>query len=887
MMKLKRVALAVAAIGYAGLGFSVQAAEVAKAERIDVTGTSIKRVSKEGALPVVTVKREEIERSGAQTVADVLQSLTANAGSFGDQTVAISDSASFSSVSLRGLGPSSTLVLLNGRRVAVASFDSSGGNFVDLNTLPVGAIERVEVLKDGASAIYGSDAIAGVVNIITKRNYKGLEAKAGYRQSDRGDGEEFSTTLSGGLGDLAADGYNLLVSFDFLTREAIRQVDRPWSRFADQRPRNGRDGRSGTGFPISYAKYDPRTPNAPLVFQSAANCPPENVRRSGNSSFCAFDFNPYQDLQPESERYSTFASFNKTLSENARLFIEGSFSNSKTTTRLAPGPLVGDQEFNQDGSFRYLINPDAPTNPFRGSGAYTLVRYRPLEAGGRIMDYDTDTYRLLGGVKGTFSNWDYEVAAGYSASETEQIQNGYYNASKFREALATGRIDPFKTNSPEVINSLLVGPMHSKGKSTSKYIDGKLSGELTELPAGPLGMAVGFEIRRDEIKNVPDINVQAGNVFSTAQDSGANGRQDVDSIFTELNVPLLKQLELQLALRGDRYKYAGRSISNTSPKVALRFQPSSNLLLRASYNEAFHAPSLFQLYKKSESFEFITDPLRCPVTQVDQDCGGFQFKTQVIGNAELEPETAKSYNLGLVFEPVRNVSFGIDYFRIDKKKSIENLTGEVVVDKFPNDPRFVRRLPDEVLPNGTRIPGPIAEVYDKYLNLGVTKTDGFDIDLKFSTDLGSVGKFSFANAMTYVRSHKKSVVDPATKVADPLQEYVDIIDYPRIRNATTFNLDSGSWENTLNINFVDSYSDDEVPSRVTAQTRRVSSFTTVDWQLAYKGIKGARLVFGAKNLFDREPPSIQSGSTASSGYNGNLIDGRGRMLYISGSYTFF
>ncbi|MFC4159852.1 TonB-dependent receptor [Chitinimonas lacunae] len=881
---MTKTALAVAAIG---VGFNVCAAEPAQGERVEVVGTSIKRVAKEGAVPVITVKREEIERSGAQTVADVLQALTANAGSFGDQTAAISDSASFSSVSMRGLGASSTLVLLNGRRIAVASFDSSGGNFVDLNTLPLGAIERIEVLKDGASAIYGSDAIAGVINVVTKRNYKGLEAKGGYRQSDRGDGKEYSATLAGGLGDLANDGYNLLVSFDYLNREAIRQSDRSWSRSADQRSRNGADRRSSTGFPVSYAKYDPRHPNAPIVFQPAADCPADRQVASGSNVFCRFDFNSYQDLQPESERYSAFAAFTKTLTANANLFVEGSFSNAKTKSRLAPSPLTADQELSPDGTFRYLINPDAATNPFRGSGAYALVRYRPLEAGGRIADFDTNTYRLLGGVKGTVSDWDYELVAGYSGSETDQRQNGYYDAAKFREALATGRLDPFKTNSAEVVNSILVGPMLNQGKSTSKYLNGKVSGEIAELPAGPLGMAVGFEVRRDEIENTPDANLRAGNVFAVAKDSGANGRQNVDSLFAELNVPLLKQVEMQLAVRGDRYRYGGRSVSKASPKIALRYQPSSNLLLRASYNEAFHAPSLFQLYKQSESFDFIEDPLRCPFTDSPQDCGGAQFKTQVRGNPELEPETAKSYNLGLVFEPVRNFSVGIDYFRIEKKNAIERLDGRNIVAKFPSNTEFVRRLPDEVLANGMRIPGAVTEVYDRYSNLGMIKTDGFDFDLKLSTALGSAGKFTFGSSTTYVRSFKKALMNPLTKEAYPLEEYVDLIDYPRIRSNMSFGLDSGRWESNLVVNYMDSYEDNDTPADVSDDNRRVSSFTTVDMQLVFKGIKNTRIALGAKNLFDREPPSIVTGSTASGGFNGNLIDGRGRMLYLTGSYTFY
>ena len=645
--------------------------------RVEITGSNIKRTQQEGAASTQILTRKDIQQSGKTSVADVVRSLSAdNNGSIsGSFTNGFAGSAS--GVSLRGLSVNSTLVLINGRRTAPYGLGDDGQrNFVDLNTIPLGAVDRIEVLKDGASAIYGSDAIAGVVNIILRETYEGKTISGSLGTSGHGDGALRSASGTFGFGNLETDKYNYFFSIDAKQSDKILQKDRPeYLGTADARPWGGRDQRAGattssnTGGSSFVGTVRPVTAGGSTIpgrgIQNLPGCANIDTGTSINSGGgCLWDpiKGGYQTVQPETQNINLFGRGTLQINNNMQAYTELGLFNSQAKTINTPSgltsagfDLVNNRVINSGtGPGQLLLPIGHPDNPFPAN------RARPRWADPdrpRTSDLDTTVTRLLVGVKGTSFGWDYDSGILYAQSKTERTQNGYYRASALQTAVNNGT---FRIGQAGAFNSAdtlaLVSP-ELKNWATTKLAlwDFKGTREFGQLPGGPIGIAVGGELRHEstvsEATPYTDINDIVGLGYAAARSS-----RNISSLYTELALPVLKQLEFQLALRTDQYSDFGNS---TTPKVGFKFTPIQQLAIRGTYAEGFRAPGPAESGDSAVSAftTFARDPVRCPVTGLSADCAdGKNVGAVTVGNKNLKPEKSQSYSLGFILEPIKNTS---------------------------------------------------------------------------------------------------------------------------------------------------------------------------------------------------------------------------------------
>ena len=845
-MKFQRRRVAVATACALGLGAGVVGINATAADiRIDVTGSNIKRVDTEGPAPVAIITREDIERRGATTVSEILRNLPAQGGFTFDDQFTNGFAPGTSGVGLRNLGQNATLVLVNGRRVANYGFAQNIDTaFVDLNSIPVGAIERIEVLKDGASAIYGSDAIAGVINVILRKDFRGIEVTTSYGVTEQSDGDETRASVVAGIGDLAKDRYNAMVVVDYFKRDSIFYGDRDYSRNADMTSRGGFDLRSPTGSPGTYVQRAGTTPG----FTGAVpfpNCPPESIRARGAGGLeCAFNFNPFISGIPETERKAVFGRFAWDITPAVQLFVEASYNNNVTDTSAAPTPAG------------FVLPVGHNSNPYP---AAVTINYRFLDAGARLNEIETDTTRALAGLKGNLRGWDWEVGALYAKSDSTNIGRNYLSQTEVNALVSRGVynfLDPSR-NSASLVDSLKIVTTR-KGESEMKLFDAKASGEIFKLPAGPVQLAVGAEYREDDLADTPDPETVRGNVVGSGGTS-ARGSRDLTSFYGELSIPLHRTLEAQVALRYDDYSDFG---STTNPKVALRWQPTRQLLIRGSYAEGFRAPSLVELYLgDSVAFNSYVDTPRCnayragggTAAEITAVCRSTQRRSVNGGNPGLQPETSDSWFLGFVWEPTDNFSAGLDYWKIDHKGIIEQPGIQFQLANAATFPGTVIRADPTARDIAVGAPGALRgeEAGDTtpglrrtYFNIAKQEAEGIDFEFRLRNSLGAWGRLNSTLGGTY-NMHYKFAAAPG----QPLTEYNGTYYYPRWRANATFDWERGPWNATVFVNYIHSY----YQANQVVHTY-VDSWTTTDFQLQYKGFKNWTLAVGVKNLFDRDPP---------------------------------
>ncbi|MGE3667062.1 MAG: TonB-dependent receptor plug domain-containing protein, partial [Steroidobacteraceae bacterium] len=489
--------LALAALATATTGY----AQGESNEEVVVTGSRIARGSDfENPSPVVTVSREDIEKSGYSNLQQLMEKLPANgAGAFstrGNNQDSTANGAA--SISLRGLGADATLVLVNGRRVAISAFaENITTNFVDINSIPVAAIERVEVLKDGASALYGSDAVAGVINIILRKDYQGLQLSGGYGSVTSGPYDETTASAIWGIGD---DDSNLTVIFDYFKNTTLFNKDRGSLGSADQTARGGEDFRSSRGYPGRFV-VDGVTLRDPA-------CPAGSI--AGQT--CLYDYGPWNLLIPKAERTGLMLLGHQALGSGVELFTEIGVQHNNSFAQGAPTPL--------DESAGLTVPVTHPNNPFAGATTILLGRYRTVDAGPRQWDIESDNLRAVVGLRGKFGgNWDWEVAAQRARSKSEQSGDrsmGWVRTDFLQREINAGRYNPFGgvQNPASVIDSITTSLVR-RGKAELTMYDGQVTGELFDMPAGKVRMAAGVEYRDESVKDVPDDQFQRGLIFGT------------------------------------------------------------------------------------------------------------------------------------------------------------------------------------------------------------------------------------------------------------------------------------------------------------------------------------------------------------------------------------
>jgi iron complex outermembrane recepter protein len=853
----KRTKISSCALLALGGALLVPASSVlAQDQRIEITGSAIKRTTSEGPAPVEIITRKDIERTGATSINELLRSIPSidifDQGEISSNSPAGSGTAN---VRLRGLSENEVLVLLNGRRLPVnALYDSSGaGAAFDVNSLPIGAIDRVEILKDGGSAIYGADAVAGVINFITKTDYQGIDLTASYGSSSRSDGKEKRAGLSMGFGDLSKDRYNVLFGLDVFKRDKILRKDRDISKSVNFTSQGGGDGRSS--FAPTGNVIDPNTGG--FVRLPYAPCPPESLQVSLNR--CRYDFNAsILTAYNGADRVSALAVGTVQLTPTTKAFAELTYSTSKDHFDAHPVPDFFVVPITNPAQLPYEISP--------GSGT-VYIAGRFMQGGPRMTDRKSDFLNASIGAEGSIGNYDWKINASRGQSKVTNSDRNYYNADLWGAATGSGALNPtVGTNDAAFVQSLKVTPVR-KGKSDLSTLNLQLNGDLMKLPAGPLQFAVGFNFNHESLSDQPDPLTQAGKVIGSIAQAAIDSSRNNKAVFAELAIPVLKTVEVQAAVRHDKYP----NTSATSPKLAVKWTAVPELALRASYTRSFRAPVLKQLFGASEQGAItITTPSQCLGLGVPLDADGTCLANafRVTGaNANLQPEKGKTLNLGMVFEVSKNVSASVDWWKIQKSNDISTPTiSSAIAGGF-----WVKE--------GARY-----TIFQNLQNIADRETAGVDVDARLKFPGTPIGNVTVRNLLTYYSTNKTK--DAA---GDDWTEFNGTYVTPRFKNAFNVSSELGPWSFGGTVRTVGGFYDTDEPSSITATTRRVPNHEELDLQVQYSGIKNLELGFGIKNALDNAPPfSNQNASDNNYSQQGfaELYTSRGRFVYVSLKYAF-
>lgn len=856
-------------------------------QKVEITGSNLKRIDVEGATGVEIIKRDDIARSGATTVVELLSKLpsvqvTLDGNS--QNTWAVGSA----SVSLRGLDSKYTLVLLNGRRLANYGFANGAENtFVDLNSLPLGAIESIEILRDGASAIYGSDAVAGVINFKTKKNYQGLEAMANLGANQQGDGGTGNLNITGGWGDLEQDKHNLLLTVDYLKRHSLWSDRHDATSNPDYTRFGGTDNRSSSLFLGSIRDFSTGLPGWAIPGCQGI------IGINGNGDQACLT-SPRGMLSPTTSRGGIGALFTQRLDGQNELFAEVGLTHA--TSDYWAGYPGFDSAFK--GNTAGSTNPGLLTLPqvtatnadgFTPGNILQITR-AIYEAGQRVDSITNNTQRLVVGWRGRVSQWDSELSASFNRNAvTESISNQVLkdvsSASLQNGLLGNGGYDPFVFWNPGSVVAPMLTTTNRHAVSRLDAFEWKMSNDdLFKLPAGPVGFAWGLQANHESLADDPDTRVVAGNIANWGATAASSSRSVV-SVYGEFQIPVMPKLDMQFALRGDHYSDFGNSYN---PKIAAAWRPSDTLLLRASATTSFKAPTLPELGSSTAQYVQVADWARCgPLGYTGARCAYFPHE-YVTGNPDLKAEKAKNYSLGIVFQPMKNLSASLDWYNIKQDNTIQLLDAQFILDnedKVPGYAAMILRDPRnptlEALHPGLN-KGRINSIYAPYMNVGQTDLQGLDLDVKYGFGLGQYGRISLRETATVALRFDQSIAP-----GQPEQGRLDSIYRPRWNNAFKVTWDYGNASvdllartaaSTLNI-------DDPTHPQDTATTQaRIPSYTNWDFNLKWKYSAELTLNFGANNVFDRTP--VFANTAYFDGYVNGLSDQLGRYVYVNARYTF-
>ena len=897
-------------------------------ETVVVTGSHIAN-QEQGALPIQVITQQQIEQTGATSAEQFLK--TVSVAVQGNSNVVAASTAGanaggVSGVSLRGLGSQRTLVLVNGRRL------SGGGTItdsvtVDVNSIPLAAIDHVEVYKNGGSAVYGSDAIGGVINFVIKDSYQGATASLfGGGTKDGGGGIKRANGAIG-FGDLTADRYNVMLTASYQKENSLFGADRSFSSSGINVPWKN-DTTSGNSFPANI--FVPDGPALPGADGAPGNpLYPNTCAPSVNSPLrpgtCRYDPSPYVSLLPDAERISAFSAAHLYLTDNAQLYAEASYSRNKQETVLQPAP-ISDQFNLPNGHPLFNLAPyntgaglGGTPSPFAFSTVVLkhssqfyptaavqaitgdtstpdiLIRYRAVDNGNRDFTDTAEQPRGVLGIKGTAVGWDYDASFLYGQTKlTEHFNNGAPLYSKLLPLLNSGTVNFFGPNTPQVVAQLqatnFVGDSYST-KTSIESLSGSASREIAKLPAGSLAIAVGAEWRKEKFSTDPSPEMQIGDIATYGGDQHPqSSSRNAKALLAEIDVPIIEKMDGNIAVRWDDYDTVG---SKTTPEIRWRWQPLEQLMLRASFGKGFRAPSLTELYQPvttGVSAPGLDDPARCPNEAVpdSNDCGT-QFNIKLGGTPTLKPETSTNYTLGVVFEPTHDASIGFDAFKVKLKNPI--IFGIDPSALLGDEARFgsfiTRGTPTANCPG---CPGPVQSIDQTNLNLGATNVDGVDADLRYRLPTEKMGTFTFGLVGTYFTKYEIEQTDGSflsvVSTVSPIVNGAGGV-IPRWHHYLSLGWNVGPWEAVVAQNFQTKYTD--LGGNVAgAPDHEVASYQTFDLQGSYSGIDHVKIAIGLKNAFDRDPPYTNAGGSNyfQAGYDPGYADPRGRFIYGTVNYSF-
>ena len=916
------------------------ASEPAPGGEIVVTGSRIRRDPLSQDSPIVFVDDEDIAKTGLNSVNDVLQRLPSsggginskfnNSGNLGNPPDGGGVGAGSAEVDLRYLGSRRVLVLVDGLRYVNGASASGVPGSTDLNSIPDSMIERIEVLQDGASSIYGSDAIAGVVNIITKKRQKGINASAQLGGYDKGDGFTQNYQLSWGNGDGPTQ---IVVGGNFVKQNGVRSKDRAISAFPGPYATSCLEaGCSGTTLlgrfrffgAASDSVDDPTTPlvNEDISDETLVGVLPIGVAPVYPDDFRdftaadTFNFAPFNFIQTPLKRFGVFGNFRQELGDNLNFSAKAIWNKRKSRNQAAPIPiLIGQGAGNLNILDTIDIDVSNPYNPFDftlDESNFVVIRRRMAEFGPRRFDQTVKTAYGVATLDGDFDiggrNWYWDVNASYGRNKANQVMHGNINSDNLRIALgpvdvcaATAGCVPFNifggagTITQDMID--FVGfTQRDSSKQTSLDFTANLSGSLMELPGGPLGVAVGLEYRKQKGRFDPDPVVAAG-FSSDIPAQPTKGSFNVKEAYAEINAPLLANrpfadlLELTGAVRFSDYSTSG---STTTFKAGANWKPIPDLRLRANWAEGFRAPSIGELFGTFSRFDSAFDDPCSANSELGRNItndatvlanctaqGGLgattlpndQLSVITGGNEDLKPETSKSLVLGGVYSPsfIPRLSFEVNWYRIKIDDAIQAFPAQLTVTNcvYNNDPTACDRITRSVS-------GDIVGIDSQLANIAGIRTKGIDANIAYRTDQTRLGRFGFTWNNTFLRNFDillptadgvQRISREGTEVGSPSQAF------PKWKSIGIVDWDLKNFGATVTGRYIKSV-------RETNADNRIKSIFYTDLQLRFTSPDFADnfgFALGVNNLFNVKAPGCFGCDV--NGFDPTTYDVPGRYLY--------
>lgn len=847
--------------------------EKTSVERIQVTGSFIKRSQQEDATPLLQIDADAIAASGKVTLTEVLRDLSVNSGNSFDEQYTGSFSAGSASIGLRGLSPKNTLVLVNGQRLSNYGFAlNTQDTFVDLNALPLSAVKRIEVLKDGASSVYGSDAIAGVVNIILKQDITDTEISVSGGRATQGGLEQYGLGLSTGIGEVAQDGYNLSLTLDWFDRARLDASERDLLNSGDFRHLPG-------GKLAGWSAQGANSLATPSLPQALANCPAGSEKRPWHDftpgrkgEVCAFNAQPFNTLQPEVTRRQLSLQGTVALGDNLTGFAEWLYSDNDSVM-LFGAPLTvgaGLRAYNPvNGTLTdipVLLPANHPDNTSAtSSGKPLAIEYTLFDLGPRTKANSQQFSRLLTGLKYQGDVWDAQLQLLQSFSHQREYVDNFVNRYEFEKVLKDGsyRFDG-RQNSAEVLNRLRL-QTRRPGEYEINSLNGSASRDLWDNNYGTVAIATGFDLRKERMDAGTSPQVLSGTELRPAINL-VRGERTVSAAFAELSLPLYTDVTASIAGRLDHYDDFGRAFS---PKAGVHYVLAEDWLLRASWSRGFRAPSLPEIADSNTiSYGTVIDP-NDPL-----EPGSRRGYTQLRGgNPLLQPERSTNSNAGVIWSFSKQGSLGIDVFSIKQQDIIAGDSAQYVVD-------HPELYADRILRDAQ---GRLQILKNQYTNQGSRDTRGVDIDFNYRFELSNGHSLSLKTVWSHLLDYKQALV-----AGQPVLEGAGNNQFgalPAWRSNNSLIWQHSDWQASLTAAFTSGYQQKVATAASNPGLRSdISGFTQWDSQLSYRGIANTQISLAVQNLLDRDPPFDPSaGSDYTDTTQYNL---RGRQLSLTASYQF-
>ena len=841
--------------------------EVLETERIEVTGSRIGRADMETALPVTIISAADIKSTGLADIGSVIAQMPFNSqGSF--VTAAGSSATNHSSSGLRGLGSNRTLTLINGKRIAPSA--SFGGESTNLNLIPIEAVARIDILRDGAAAIYGSDAIGGVINIILKTDYEGLSFKAtvGRPSGETGDENGFSMTI----GNSSEKGSSLFVfehkeweGIEYGTRAPVLNADWdiPYNRSSLYAPEgNYRNLTTGAWVP-------------------GADCPADRIIDLGDGDArCGYSFLDGKNYSPKRQKDSAFGNFtyeiSDTVSWQTEMMALRDTTNTGSTSVWTPGGI----EMSAD-------NPNNPT--FGTAGATDILAYtRLVGVADRETDFDTVAFHIGSTLSFEFDAGILDVSVTASRQDINLVQEHYIFREKFDEAVQAGLYDPFTVGGGNPTEETLNSFLHTntrKATTKTKSVNLTWASELdVELGGGNIAYATGYEWQDYFFVDKLDRQSAPGGAAFPTFGGNSGGERSYYAVFGEVDLPITDELTVKIASRYDKYSLPDKG--NLSSSVNVRYELLDNLVLRASYSEGFRAPSIDDLLSESAlSFNTVTDPIYCatlnggPEPDGTEFCNGNGEQVQRVsaGNQNLTPETSEQVAFGAVWDITEDINLTVDYYDIQINDQVQFLGAQDVVDlevagllnTFDNNAINVIRGADQQ----------ITQIKTGSINQVGTSTSGIDMEFKAQFDLDDMGTLFYSFNGSYILEYETQ----ATPLAPRFDE-VDSITTPEYRFTTSLGYSLEDFSAKLTYRYIPEYSDLDVVEIAGGQEEeRIEDWSILDLNLSYDFGDFGIISGGARNLTDKLPELRQSLSNGFDESNHSIM---GRVMYASYTLRF-